>query len=120
MRVNELKDKILEGDILSYAWLYTEEMMANCVTKERKSVDGGITWKKIEKLLRKRVNELKDKILEGDVSICAWLSVGGDLTWKKIEKLLRKRVNELKDKKVTCRATIVCLRSKVDVVGAED
>ena len=98
MRVNELKDKVLEGDVLSYVRLYAEEMMANCLTKEKKSVDGGITWEKIEKLLRKRVNELKDKILEGDVSICTWLSDGGDLTWEKIEKLLWKRVNELKDK----------------------
>ena len=85
--------------------MYAEEMIADCLTKEKKSVGGDLTWKKIEKLLRMRVKKLKDKVLEGDVSSYDWLStkydkksVGGDLTWEKIEKILRMRIKELKDK----------------------
>lgn len=34
INVKELKDKCLEGVVLSYAWLPTKEMMVNCLTKE--------------------------------------------------------------------------------------
>ena len=48
MRVNELKEKVLEDDVMSYAWLNAEEMIADCLTKEKKSAGGDLTWKKIE------------------------------------------------------------------------
>ena len=31
-----MKDKCLEGEVTSYAWLGTKEMLADCITKERK------------------------------------------------------------------------------------
>ena len=36
MTVREMKDKCLEGEVTSYAWLGTKEMLADCITKERK------------------------------------------------------------------------------------
>ena len=36
MTVKELKGKCLEGEVLSYAWLPTNEMMADCLIKEMK------------------------------------------------------------------------------------
>ena len=32
MTVKDLKEKCLEGEVLSYAWLPTKEMMADCLT----------------------------------------------------------------------------------------
>ena len=34
MTVRELKDRLLEGEVLSYAWLPTEHMWADVLTKE--------------------------------------------------------------------------------------
>ena len=36
MIVRELKEKFLEGEVTSYAWLQTKKMMADCLTKEMK------------------------------------------------------------------------------------
>ena len=32
----QVKDKCLEGEVLSYVWLLTNEMIADCLTKEVK------------------------------------------------------------------------------------
>ena len=40
MTVRELKDRLLEGEITSYAWLPTEEMWADVLTKEMKIPPG--------------------------------------------------------------------------------
>ena len=34
--VKELKEKCLEGELMSYAWLKTKEMMVDCLTKDMK------------------------------------------------------------------------------------
>ena len=36
MNVMELKEKCLEGEVMTYAWLHTREMIADCLTKEMK------------------------------------------------------------------------------------
>ena len=35
MTVKDLKDRLLQGEVTSYSWLPTKEMMADCLTKER-------------------------------------------------------------------------------------
>ena len=36
MTIKDLKDRLLEGDVSSYSWLSTRDMMADCMTKEMK------------------------------------------------------------------------------------
>ena len=36
MTVKDLKDRLLQGEVTSYSWLPTKEMMADCLTKEMK------------------------------------------------------------------------------------
>ena len=36
MIIKDLKDCLLEGDVSSYSWLSTRDMMADCMTKEMK------------------------------------------------------------------------------------
>ena len=52
MTVRELKDRLLEGEIVSYAWLPTEQMWADTLTKEMKIPSG------LEKVLRMNEMEL--------------------------------------------------------------
>ena len=52
MTVTELKDKLLEGDVLSYAWLPTEHMWADILTKEMRIPEA------LEKVLVENVMEL--------------------------------------------------------------
>ena len=40
MRVQELKEKLLEGEIKSYQWLSTKEMWADELTKEMEMAEG--------------------------------------------------------------------------------
>ena len=51
MTVRDLKDRLLEGEIVSYAWLPTEQMWADALTKEMKIPSG------LERVLR--MNEMK-------------------------------------------------------------
>ena len=52
MTVRELKDKLLDGDVLSYAWLPTEHMWADILTKEMRIPEA------LEKVLVENVMEL--------------------------------------------------------------
>ena len=54
MTVRELKDRLLEGEIASYAWLPTEEMWADALTKEMKIPPG------LDKVLAMNKMELPD------------------------------------------------------------
>ena len=54
MTVRELKDRLLEGEITSYAWLPTEEMWADVLTKEMKIPPG------LDKVLAMNKMELPD------------------------------------------------------------
>ena len=40
MTVQEMKEKLLEGEIKSYQWLSTKEMWADGLTKEMKMAEG--------------------------------------------------------------------------------
>ena len=54
MMVRELKDKLLDGEVLSYAWLPTEQMWADILTKEMKIPEA------LEKVLVENVMELPE------------------------------------------------------------
>ena len=65
--VRELKDRLLEGEILSYAWLPTEHMWADVLTKEMRLPD------MFEKVLKENEMDLpsihinKVRAVEGEI-----------------------------------------------------
>ena len=69
MTVRELKDRLLEGEIASYAWLPTEQMWADALTKEMKIPSG------LEKVLQMNEMELpncninKVKAVDGEIKM---------------------------------------------------
>ena len=85
MTVKDLKDRIMEGDVSSYAWLSTKEMMADCLTKEMKMPAS------MEDVLIKNVLSLREPSL-----------------------------NEIRNVNGELRMSNIRNRSNVDVVGAED
>ena len=54
MPVCELKDKLISGEVSSYAWLPTQSMLADCLTKEMKLPES------LDLVLKKNVLELPD------------------------------------------------------------
>ena len=67
MTVRALKDRLLEGEIASYAWLPTEQMWADTLTKEMRIPSG------LEKVLCMKEMELpkcninKVKAVDGEI-----------------------------------------------------
>ena len=58
MTVQEMKEKLLEGEISSYQWLPTKEMWADAMTKEMDMPEG----------LRKLLKEGKSKVVKEEVN----------------------------------------------------
>ena len=69
MTVRELKDRLLEGEIVSYAWLPTEQMWADALTTDMKIPSG------LERVLRMNEMEMpnyninKVKALDGEIKM---------------------------------------------------
>ena len=61
MTVWDLKDKLLDGDVLSYAWLPTEHMWADVLTKEMKMPEAleRVLTENVMTLPRTNINEVK-------------------------------------------------------------
>ena len=61
MTVRELKDKLVDGEVLSYAWLPTEHMWADILTKEMKIPEAleKVLVKNIMVLPKTNINEVK-------------------------------------------------------------
>ena len=57
MTVQELKEKLKEGEVKSYQWIPTKEMWADGLTKEMDMADG------MRKMLREGVCEIKNEEL---------------------------------------------------------
>ena len=61
MTVRELKDKLLDGEVLSYAWLPTEHMWADILTKEMKIPEAleKVLVENVVVLPKTNINEVK-------------------------------------------------------------
>ena len=57
----DLKDKLLDGDVLSYAWLPTEHMWADVLTKEMKMPEAleRVLMENVVTLPKTNINEVK-------------------------------------------------------------
>ena len=60
MTVQEMKEKLLEGEIKSYQWLSTKEMWADGLTKEMEMAEGLRNLLKVGKceIMKKEVNKV--------------------------------------------------------------
>ena len=70
MTVKDLKDRIMEGDVSSYAWLSMKEMMADCLTKEMKMPASmeDVLVKNVLSLREPSLNEVKN--VNGELCMC--------------------------------------------------
>jgi len=61
MTVRELKDKLLDGEVLSYAWLPTEHMWVDILTKEMKIPEAleKVLVENVMMLPKTNINEVK-------------------------------------------------------------
>ena len=55
MTVQELKERLMEGDVRSYQWIPTKEMWSDGMTKEMEMAEG------LRKLLKTRIYEMKKR-----------------------------------------------------------
>ena len=61
MMIDNLKERLIEGDILSYAWLPTESMWADLLTKEKRLPENleDVLMRNVMELPETHINEVK-------------------------------------------------------------
>ena len=81
MTVWELKDKLLDGEVISYAWLPTEHMWADVLTKEMRMPEAleNVLTRNVMVLPKTNINEVK--AFDGEVRMenirnCAVQEIG--------------------------------------------